>query len=272
MRRSILRKSVPVAMVIAALTAAAATPEETAKALLAATGVRGGVIVHVGCGDGRLTAALRASDAFIVLGLDTDAKNVETARAHIRSQGLYGPVAADRWDGGRLPFVENFVNLAVVSDGVAVPEEELLRVLAPQGVAVAGGRTIVKPRPATIDEWTHYLHSPGNNAVAHDAEIDRLARLQWIAGPRYSRHHDHMSGASAMVSAGGRAFYIFEESPRASILIPPQWRLYARDAFNGTLLWTRPIERWHEHMYPLKSGPQILPRRLLASGTRSTSR
>jgi outer membrane protein assembly factor BamB len=77
-----------------------------------------------------------------------------------------------------------------------------------------------------------------------------------------------MSGASAMVSAQGRVFYIFEESPRASILIPPQWHLYARDAFNGTLLWKRPIQRWHEHMWPLKSGPAILPRRLVAAGDR----
>jgi hypothetical protein len=61
-------------------------------------------------------------------------------------------------------------------------------------------------------------------------------------------------------------FYIFEESPRASILIPPQWYLYARDAFNGTLLWKRPIQRWHEHMWPLKSGPAVLPRRLVALG------
>ena len=51
-----------------------------------------------------------------------------------------------------------------------------------------------------------------------------------------------------MVSANGRNFYIFEEAPRASILIPPQWYLYARDAFNGTLLWKRPIQRWHEDL------------------------
>ncbi|MBM3889052.1 MAG: methyltransferase domain-containing protein, partial [Verrucomicrobia bacterium] len=247
-------------------------PALGAKRLLESSGIRGGLIVHVGCGDGRLTAALRANDSFIVHGLDTDAKNIAAARKHIQSLGLYGSVSVAQWDGQRLPYIENFVNLVVVSGECRVSNDEIMRVLAPNGVAVflntqyAIRNTQKKPRPSTIDEWTHYLHDPSNNAVAHDLEVGFLARMQWLAGPRYSRHHDHMSGASAMVSANGRNFYIFEEAPRASILIPPKWHLYARDAFNGTLLWKRPIERWHEHMYPLKSGPQILPRRLVAVG------
>ena len=36
--------------------------DERARHILEATGVKGGLIVHLGCGDGRLTAALRASD------------------------------------------------------------------------------------------------------------------------------------------------------------------------------------------------------------------
>ena len=49
--------------------------------------------VHVGCGDGKLTAALRAGDGFLVHGLDTDVKNVAKAREHIRSRGLCGKVS-----------------------------------------------------------------------------------------------------------------------------------------------------------------------------------
>ncbi|MBM4088889.1 MAG: methyltransferase domain-containing protein [Planctomycetes bacterium] len=243
----------------------AAEPAQAAE-ILASAGVQGGVVVHVGCGDGKLTAALRADDSFIVHGLDADAANVDAARKHIQAQGTYGSVSVAQWAGGRLPYIENFANLIVVSGECELSRDELLRVLAPNGVALVGGEKLVKPWPEEIDEWTHYLHGPSNNAVAQDSAIGFLTRMQWIAGPRYSRHHDHMSGASAMVSAGGRVFYIFDESPRASILIPPQWYVYARDAFNGTLLWKKPIQRWHEHMFPLKSGPAILPRRLVAVG------
>ncbi|UCC32141.1 MAG: PQQ-binding-like beta-propeller repeat protein, partial [Phycisphaerales bacterium] len=119
-----------------------------------------------------------------------------------------------------------------------------------------------------IDEWTHYLHDASNNAVAHDSVIEPPSRYQWVAGPRYSRQHDHMSSVSAVVSANGRLFYIFDEAPRASILTPPKWRLIARDAFNGKLLWKRNIELWHPHLWRLKSGPQLLARRLVAIGDR----
>jgi outer membrane protein assembly factor BamB len=261
-----VRSILGIAAFAAAATTISADPMQDARNMPAASGVKGGLIVHLGCGDGKLTAALCANDSFIVHGLDIDAKNVDAARRHIQSLGLYGSVSVASWNGKRLPYIENFVNLIVVSEGVRVSNDEIMRVLAPNGVALVGGKKTVKPRPKEIDEWTHYLHDPSGNAVAHDSMVDFLTRMQWIAGPRYSRHHDHMSGASAMVSANGRNFYVFEEAPRASILIPPQWHLYARDAFNGTLLWKRLIARWHEHMYPLKSGPQILPRRLVAVG------
>ena len=249
-----------------ALLVAARTNADQAQDILQTSGIKGGFVAQLGCGDGKLTAALRVNDGFLVQGLDRDASNVAAARQYIQSRGCYGPVTAIQWDGKRLPYIENFVNLLVVSDGYDVAEDEILRVLAPNGVALVGGKKIVKPRPKEIDEWTHFLHDPSGNAVAHDTVIDFLARMQWITGPRYSRHHDHMSDASAMVSANGRNFYIFEEAPRASILIPPEWYLYARDSFNGTLLWKRPISHWHEHMYPLKSGPAMLPRRLVAIG------
>ncbi|MDT8300622.1 MAG: hypothetical protein RQ760_04000, partial [Sedimentisphaerales bacterium] len=61
---------------------AAAQPvsaKRQADMILNACGVKGGLIVHIGCGDGKLTAALRANERYIVQGLDSDAKNVERA-------------------------------------------------------------------------------------------------------------------------------------------------------------------------------------------------
>jgi outer membrane protein assembly factor BamB len=71
-----------------------------------------------------------------------------------------------------------------------------------------------------------------------------------------------------MVSSGGRNFYIFDEATRVSILTPPKWFLVARDAFSGMILWKRPIEEWQTHLWPLKSGPQLMTRRLVAQGDR----
>jgi len=68
--------------------------DQKAKQILDTTGIKGGLIVHIGCGDGKLTAALRTNDSYMVHGLDTEAKNVAKAREHIRSLDLYGPVSA----------------------------------------------------------------------------------------------------------------------------------------------------------------------------------
>ncbi|MBM4019244.1 MAG: methyltransferase domain-containing protein [Planctomycetes bacterium] len=227
-----------------------ASPADQARQILQDTGVKGGLVVHLGCGDGRLTAALRAADAYTVHGLDADAANVEKARAHVRSLGLYGPVALEQFDGDRLPYADNLVNLVVTEDGGKVAAAEIMRVVAPGGAACIGkgGRweKTVKPRQKDIDEWTHFLHDAGNNAVARDAQVGLPRSLHWVAPPLWLRSHETPSGVQAAVTGGGRLFYIFDEGliGITDQRLPERWSLICRDAFNGKLLWTRPLEKW----------------------------
>jgi hypothetical protein len=67
----------PIASILFVVRPQQRVQQHTAKQILYATGVKGGLIVHVGCGDGKLTAALRASDGYLIHGLDADARNVE---------------------------------------------------------------------------------------------------------------------------------------------------------------------------------------------------
>ena len=239
-----------------------------AKEILSATGVRGGLVVHLGCGDGQLTAALRENPSYRVHGLARRATDVVAAQKNVQAAGLYGPVAVDQLSGTKLPYIDNLVNLLVSEDLAGVPMAEVMRVLCPEGVAYikTGGtwQKTVKPRPKTIDEWTHYLHDSTNNAVAHDTVVAPPRHVQWLGGPRWARHHDRLASMSALVATRNRIFYIFDEGSTASILLPSRWKLIARDAFNGTLLWKRDIPDWHTHLWPLKSGPAQLPRRLVA--------
>lgn len=253
-----------------------AAPGADAETILEATGIKGGFVVHLlddnAENPGALTGALRATDSYQVQGWSRNASVVTEARELLLQKG-YGEVSVDvlRDDSGALPYIDNMVNLLVASDTEAqgTTEEEILRVLTPKGVAYlkqddGSWKSLRKPRPTDIDDWTHFLHGPDGNAVAHDTAVDSPRHLQWVGSPKWSRHHDRMASMSALVSSNGRLFYIMDDGSRISIQLPSKWTLVGRDAFNGAILWKRDIPNWHSHLWPLKSGPTQLARRLVA--------
>jgi len=245
---------------------------EQARRILDATGVKGGLIVHIGCRDGKLTAALHATDSYLVHGLARDTTDLDRARNYVQSLGVYGDVTVDSLPEGRLPYADNLVNLVVSDNLGSVPMSDVMRVLCPDGVAYikTGGAwtKTVKPRPDELDDWTHFLHDATNNAVSHDMNVDLPYHIQWIGEPKWARSHDHLASVSAAVSAGGRLFYIADEGPIAAVALPAQWMLVARDAFNGVVLWKKPVGPWEGHLRGFRSGPPELPRRLVAVGER----
>jgi len=248
-----------------------------ARNLLTESGVKGGLVVHVGCGDGRLTAALRANEAYRVHGLDTKTENVAAARRHIQSLGLYGPVSVETWEGSSLPYADNLVNLVVAEKLDRCSMEEVLRVLAPLGAAYVrtadGWTKTVKPWPREMGEWTHYRQGPDNNSVARDTLVGPPSRLQWHCKPLWSRSHAFTSSFCAMVSAQGRVFYILDEATTgiAQDAVPENWTLIARDAFNGVLLWKRPLSLWGVKAWKksyLRGVPNAARECLVADGDR----
>ncbi len=244
----------------------AQTPQQKAKQILSAAGVKGGLVVHIGCDEGKLTAALRDGDSYLVHGLDDDAADVQQAREYVRSRELSGAVSISQFDGKHLPFVDNLVNLVVVNPEIRIPKSEIQRVLAPDGVAIIGDEMTVKPRPSDIDEWTHYLHDPTNNAVAEDKQVGPPRHMQWKAGPQWTRNHHRLNSVTSMVSAGGRMFYIIDEATAANMSVPGKWRIVARDAFSGVLLWKKPIDSWAHYRIRFRSGPPQVTRLLVADG------
>lgn len=224
------------------------------RRILAETGVQGGVIVHLGCGDGRLTAGLKANDRYLVHGLDVDMQSIERARENILAMGRYGDVSVAAFDGRRLPYADNMVNLVVASDEWQVASEEIARVLAPSGVALflnrkspIENRKLVKPWPEDMGQWPHHLHAADGNPVTPDRLVGPPRQLQWMVGPKWQRAHDTDANVNALVSAGGRVFYMVDEAPiglPGANGLPDKWMLAARDAFNGMLLWKLPVEKW----------------------------
>jgi outer membrane protein assembly factor BamB len=247
-------------------------PLEESKYLLEKSGVKGGLVVHINCGNGELTHALKANDSYIVQGLDENGSNVQQARQFITSKQNYGPASVDRLTGNKLPYIDNLVNLVVSENLGSIPKKEVMRVLAPNGVfmskGIFGWSKTVKSRPSEMDEWNQYLYNSEGNPVSKDDLVGPMKHYQWLGSPMWARHHDTTASMSELVSANGRIFYIIDEGPRESIQLPPENFLIARDAFSGTILWKRPIAEWEDHLFPLKSGPAYLPRRMVAIGDR----
>lgn len=254
---------------------------QDAARLITESGLQGGLVVHVGSGDGTFTADLRINDRFIIRGLDQNEENVHKARKHIQSIGLYGDVSIEHHPYSWLPYPDNLVNILLIEDPALISREECMRVLSPKGALFVkqNGKwnKSVKSWPKEMDEWTHHLHDSTGNPVANDRLVESPQHLQWTAGPLWARSHGWTPSVSAMVSAGGRLFYICDEAVAGMDgTVPGKWFLVARDAFSGVELWKKPIPEWdtvyHSGLQgnggPVSNGrfcmPQHLGKRLVA--------
>ena len=223
-------KSVVTALLLICTTTIAGEQTE-AERILEATGFTGGLIVHVGAGDGKLTAAFGAQAGRIVHGLARDDQIVKTARKHIGSLGLDGRVAVEVWNRKHLPYVDNLVTLLVASREASadLSPVEIDRVVRPGGVAYVKKDGVwiktVKPWPTDIDDWTHFLHDPSGNAVARDLKSGPPRHMQWLAAPEWTRNHHKLASVSSVVSTKGRLFYIVDEATSASMAVPGRWSL-----------------------------------------------
>ncbi len=240
---------------------AGAAPQSSPPAPLAAaaklvqeSGAAGGVCSVVGADSLDLAVALTKQGPFQVHVLCQDDATCRRLREEAAARGVAHRVAVDTTSGDRLPYVDNLVNLVVLTGGgFAVDSPEVARVLVPGGLAVhldpqlKPTKRFRKPWPKDMDQWTHYLHGPDGNPVANDTRVGPPVHLQWVGEPRWLRSHETDSSISTVVTANGRLFYICDEAPislAGQTPLPDKWSLVARDAFNGVVLWKVPIRRW----------------------------
>jgi len=232
-----------------------------AAGILDNSGVRYGVVVHLGFGDERRIASLARGGIRLVHGISSDPQRVAKAREHIRKRKLCGRVSVQQGSLAELPYAEYLVNLLIVENTAQLQAEgltfpEIFRVLTPRGVAcfsetidpaklrtvgftqirnIDGWTYAGKPRPVEMDDWSHLNHDASGNRVSKDLLVGPPERLRWIHGPTWPAA-DGRSTPSAVISANGRIFYNGINVPPTASGTPS---LVARDAYNGTLLWSR---------------------------------
>lgn len=235
------------------LWSAPATAQE-GKALLEKVGTSRGLCAVLGDADLALELA-RASELMVYVQ-SPDRKQVDAIRKAAESAGLLGKrvfVQQGRWD--HLHLADNLAD-AVILRGDAIDgtkRDDLLRVLRPEGKLLAPTFEAVKPVPKDIDDWSHPYHGPDNNPQSRD----RLARAPYLthftAEPWYSPM------PLVTVTAGGRLFKAFGHIAVKEREWPWLSTLIAQNAYNGTILWQRPLaEGFMIHRSTIIATPKVL--------------
>ena len=215
--------------------------------------------------------------------LETSDAGVDAARRKIAAAGCHGKVSAAKFDGQHLPYINNLVSrIVVASESCTMPSEEVRRALAPYGTAIAprgssclprpahdigdGYTAFTKPYPGEMDEWPQRLHGADNNCVARDTVVGPPRHVQWVSPPAWLRAHIGAPTVTSMVSSGGRLFSIEDAQTAENPLLPARWRLVARDAFNGIVLWTLNYPDWEQVTAHMSSYDAQMQRRLVTIG------
>ena len=253
-----------------------------ARRILEKTGVREGICLMLGCGDGRLAYRIAQASRLRVIAVDTDARRVEAARDALNQAGVYGSrVTVHRVESfASLPFTDCFANLIVserlLRDGELLGSAvETYRLLRPNGgVAHLDLTTSDSEGPSrqAIDAWL--AKGPAKPSIESGPNGVRVTLTR---GPlqgsgewshQYGLADNAAFGGEALAGAGAakdlRVQWIGKPGPRAQpdrsgrkpaplsvngrLFIQGQHRLIGVDAYNGTILWgleIPPLERFN---------------------------
>lgn len=205
------------------------------------SGTRQGYCLLIDCQEPQLAIALAQQSDLRIVVLQRDAGTLKQNRRAVADAGLYDQVCVQLWNSDvELPFTDYLFNLVLwrpSEAGTVQPTEELkreiVRVMAPgRSTALAGVKDETlhqRPPLSGIGEWSHMYGNAANTSSSTDERVHGRMQLQWFGepGPRQmlNRHHRTV----APLWKDGRLF------------IPGNDQVFASDAYNGTLLWTRQI-------------------------------
>lgn len=211
--------------------------EAAAKAaaeILSQSKIKAGYCVDLGCGDGALAYELAKQSDLFVVAIDSNARNVATARRKLDAAGLYGVrVSVHHGDSADTNFPKYFANLVVSGEMLgdeptAMDSAEVARLRRPYGgVACRGvpGKLVFETRGQLegAGEWTHLYSNPANTLCSTDTIKGPLSAV-WFRDIPLDLPQRHGRGPSPLFHQGR----LFAEGVD---------ELIAVDAYNGRPLW-----------------------------------
>ncbi|MHC4201574.1 MAG: outer membrane protein assembly factor BamB family protein, partial [Planctomycetota bacterium] len=226
-----------------------------AEALLAKLDSRKGYCLLVGMDDDGLACALGTkSELRIVMAASGDSM-VAGLRKSLANAEIYGTRVAvhELKEGDPLPYRKQIFNLVVGGRGARkISATEFARVLRPCGgvlavdssirgsafrslraerSAVSGKTVYVRGAITGSGEWRHGYADPGNSASSGDELRFGPMSIQWFGRPGPRKMVDRHLKSPPPVYVNGRLF------------VTGQDYITAIDAYNGTILWEKPLAR-----------------------------
>jgi outer membrane protein assembly factor BamB len=256
-------------LVVFAVASAVHAGEATEVALAHADATaRGGLGLYLGAADSRSIQSLAAGCHLFILGMDADRERAARFRAELQATDVADRASVAWRRVPHIPCLDNLVNLLLAEgwgqgDLQKLPLAEVVRVLAPGGVAIVGTDKggsadtllaeanqvplaaaeklprlgawikITKKLDPRFGEWTHFTGGAAQTTVATDTIAGPPSEVRWVNGPTWSS-----GGYRNDIVAGGRTFHEEKEwiKPGTGQVV-----LVARDAFNGCDLWREKI-------------------------------
>lgn len=225
---------------IAADSGQSADVDRAAEEILRRSGVREGICVDLGCGDGRLAEALVRRSQLTVLGVESDPAKAAAARRRLTGLGLYpARVAIVERNPARSVLPAYVANLVVSSAGLVSGEApagraDVQRLLRPYGGTACVGRAgqlhlEVRGPLEGAGQWTHQNHSPANTLCAADEHLKGPLSTLWFRDVDFEIVSRHGQGPAPL---SARGYLVVEGVDGVCVL----------DAYNGRTLWTHWIE------------------------------
>jgi outer membrane protein assembly factor BamB len=196
-----------------------------------------GICVVLGDHQGRVAVDVAKATQLTLFVQLPGAADVQVAARAADAAGLYGTrIFVAQGSPERIGLADNLADaVMVLGDAQGTPKAEIMRVLRPGGRAIIGAKEWTKPFPDGVDDWTHHYHGPDNNPQSRDRLALAPYLTQFVAAPRFA------PAPQAAVASAGRLFMAFGHIAWHQREEAMMDTLVALNAYNGTLLWQRPL-------------------------------
>jgi len=246
---------------------------KAAKRIFRDTPFDKGYALVLGCRKGRLACEIAKRTSLTVIGVESDAAMVDSARRAIDRAGLYGRVVVHHGALDVVPYTKYMFNL-IVSDETLVSRRlppsaaEAYRVLRPcGGVLCIGQPGVRRPGALTRAKLAGWLRSGriGEGKVV-DAADDLVAFVRRGKLPGSGEWSHQYANAANTTCSEDRAIrrplqmqwygrpgprHMFDRhsfaagpvSVNGRLFTPGDRVLFGQDAYNGTMLWTAELPK-----------------------------